>query len=231
MITGAAGLIGTAVAPVLAGLWDLHLTDRTLGVGSVVDVCSGEDCRAAFAGADAVIHLAAVADPTAAWAALHPANVLGAYEVARAAMDCGVRRLVLASSLQVVSGYHDEVQRRASDPPFPANLYGATKAWAEALGAWVAATSATSVVALRLGLFALQPPTGEGTSTGDRAAWLSPRDCAQLLRRAVEADAISFLIANGVSANRHLAADLSTAAERLGYHPVDDAWASHGVGN
>ncbi len=224
-MTGAAGLIGTAVTPLLDGVWDLHLTDRSPGVGSVLDVCNGEDCRAAFVATDAVIHLAATADPAASWDSLYPTNVRGTYEVAQAAIDCGVRRLVLASSLQVVAGYPDTVRRRASDPPLPENLYGATKAWAEALGAWVAATSATSVVALRLGFFAEQPPTREGGSARDRAAWLSPRDCAQLLRRAVEVDGIRFLIANGVSANRHSIADLSTTEERLSYQPVDDAWA------
>jgi nucleoside-diphosphate-sugar epimerase len=224
-MTGAAGSIGTAVAPTLARSWDLRLTDRAADRAELLDVCNGEQCRAAFAGADAVVHLAAVPDPEASWEALLPANVLGAYEVARAAIDCGVRRLVLASSLQAVSGQPDERQRRPVDPPFPANLYGATKAWAEALGAWVACASPTSVVALRIGHFAHRPP-GEGASDRDRAAWLSPRDCAQLLRRAVEADGVRFLVANGVSANRHRFADLGSAAERLGYRPVDDAWAT-----
>ena len=220
-MTGAAGLIGTAVAPLLSGLWDLQLTDRAPGVGTVLDVCDPRACAAAFAGSDAVIHLAGVPHPDASWDSLYPANVLGAYQVAQAAIDCGVRRLVLASSVQVVAGYPNTVQRRASDPPLPQNLYGATKAWGEALGAWVAATSATSVVALRLGFFAEQPPPGEDL----RAMWLSPRDCAQLLRRAVEVEDIRFLIANGVSANRHLIADLSATTARLGYKPVDDAWA------
>jgi nucleoside-diphosphate-sugar epimerase len=149
---------------------------------------SGDECRAAFDGADAVIHLAAEADPEASWTSLHPANVVGAYEVARAATDCGVRRLVLASSLQVVSGYPEGIERRAKDPPRPVNLYGATKAWAEALGAWVASTSGTSVIALRLGFFAQRRPTEENASARDRAAWLSPRDCGDLFRRAVEVE-------------------------------------------
>lgn len=224
-MTGAAGLIGTAVAPLLAGLWDLRLTDRDAGAGDVLDVSNADDCRAMFADADAVIHLAAVSDPAAAWEELQAANVIGAYTVAQAAIDCGVRRLVLASSLQVVKGYPDTFQRRATDPAWPTNLYGATKAWAEALGAWVAATSTTSVVALRLGWFSNQQPSVEHRAA-ERAAWLSPRDCAHLLRRAVEAEGITFLIANGLSANRVPIADLSAAIEKLGYQPSDDAWST-----
>ncbi len=223
-MTGAAGLIGRAVSPALAELWDLQLTDRVAGAGRVLDVTSGDACRDAFAGADAVIHLAAVAQPWASWEELQPANVVGVHEVAQAAMDCGVRRLVLASSVHAVSGYPDGIQRRSSDSPLPANLYGATKAWAEALGGWVASSSETSVVALRLGFFAALPPSGEGDSARDLPVWLSPRDCTQLLRLAVEVERTGFLVVNGVSANRHLAVDLA-AAESLGYRPVDDAWA------
>ncbi|MDP9073673.1 MAG: NAD(P)-dependent oxidoreductase [Actinomycetota bacterium] len=227
VMTGAAGLIGRAVTPMLAPRWDLALTDLSPGVGDVLDVTDADACRAAFARADAVIHLAGIPDPNASWEALLPANVIGVHQVAQAAMDCGVRRLVLASSLQAVSAYPPGTQVRTADPPRPANLYGATKAWAEAVGAWVVSASATSVVALRLGYFAHQPPAGTEATARNLAAWLSPRDCAELLRSAVEADGLSFVVANGVSANRYQAAELSDSAQRIGYRPTDDAW-SHG---
>lgn len=142
-------------------------------------------------------------------------------------MDCGVRRLVLASSLQAVSGYPAGWQSRSGDAPRPANLYGATKAWCEALGAWVASVSSTSVVALRIGNFASSPPASDPASARDRAAWLSPRDCAELLRAAVEAEDISFAVGNGISANRYRVADLSETMRLLDYHPIDDAWTGH----
>jgi hypothetical protein len=88
----------------------------------------------------------------------------------------------------------------------------------------VPTADATSVVALRLGFFAERPPTGEGASARDLPVWLSPRDCAQLLRRAVEVERTGFLVVNGVSSNRHLEVDL-TAAEPIGYRPANDAWA------
>ena len=134
VLTGAGGLIGRAIAALLPASWDLVLTDRRAadGIGAL-DVTDADACRVAFAGADAVVHLAAVADPDASWERLLPANVVGAHQVARAAGECGVRRLVLASSLQAVSAAPVETQLRSADPPRPANLYGATKAWAEAL--------------------------------------------------------------------------------------------------
>lgn len=224
-MTGAAGSIGRAVTPLLGADWDLELTDVAPGAMTHLDVTDYDACCSAFRGADAVVHLAAVPDPDATWADLLPANVIGAYQVAQAAADTRVRRLVLASSLQAVSGYPPGWQARLQDAPRPANLYGATKAWSEALGAWVASTSSTSVVALRIGLFATAPPAGERATARNMAAWLSPPDCAQLIRTAVEAEGLTFAVANGISANRYRVADLSDTAQLLGYRPVDDAWA------
>ncbi len=167
---------------------------------------------------------AAVSDPEASWEALRPANVIGTYQVVQAAVHCRVRRLVLASSLRAVSGYPEGVQLRADDAPRPASIYGTTKAWAEALGAWVASTSATSVVALRIGHFALQSPAGTGATARDIAARLSPRDCGELLRCPVEAEGIRFAVASGVSPNRYRAADVSDAANTIGCRPNEDAW-------
>jgi uronate dehydrogenase len=228
LITGAAGSIGRAVAPALPRSWQLELTDRREGVGGILDVTDGDACRVAFAGVDAVVHLAAVADPNASWEQLLPANIVGAYEVARAAIDCGVRRLVLASSVQAVWGYPEGRQVRVGDPPLPATVYGATKAWAEALGGWVASTSSTSVVALRIGNFREERPSVEDATSRDVAAWLSPHDCAELVRCAVEADVSGFVVANGISANRYLAADLSAdisaTGSGIGYRAQDDAF-------
>jgi uronate dehydrogenase len=226
VVTGAAGRIGRVVCAALADRWDLVPVDikPAPGVG-VLDVTDGAACRDVFAGADAVVHLAADPDPEAVWESLLPANIDASYRVATAAADCGVRRLVLASSLHAVAGYPDGRQRRATDQPRPINLYGATKAWAEALGSTIAATSSTTVVALRIGYFREERPSEPEQWRGERSAWLSPRDAADLVRAAVEAtDVDGSVVVNGISANRYLVADL-TETLALGYQPQDDAWA------
>jgi nucleoside-diphosphate-sugar epimerase len=135
VLTGASGQIGRAIFPLLPPGWDVLRTDlEANNLVAALDVTDPDACHQVFAGADAVVHLAAVPDPAASWERLLPANVLGAYHVAQTAADCGVRRLVLASSLHVVSAAPAHVQVRTSDPPRPANLYGATKTWAEAVG-------------------------------------------------------------------------------------------------
>src|SRR6478735_580140 len=98
-------------------------------VDGQLDIRDLDACRSALIGADAVVHLGAVSDPAAGWNRLLPANVVGTYNIARAAVDCGVRRLVLASSLHAMSAAPPGYQMRSEDQPRPGNLYGATKAW------------------------------------------------------------------------------------------------------
>ena len=230
VVTGAAGGIGSVVVDRLGGRWQLTPTDvRASGGIGLLDVTDLDGCRAAFSGADAVVHLGANADPDAGWSGLRSPNVDGAYCVAVAARECGISRLVVASSLHAVSAYPDTVQHRTGDSPRPANLYGATKAWAEALGAWVAASSSTSVVALRIGYFSPTPPSGADASPRNMAAWLSPADCAELIRAAVEAEVTGVTVVNGLSSNRHLIAELGDAEQLIGYHPTDDAWEHAGI--
>ena len=227
VLTGAGGQIGQAIVPLLPADWDVLCTDLEARKDvAALDVTDPDACHRFFTGADAVVHLAAVPDPAASWERLLPANVVGAYQVAEAAANCGVRRLVLASSLHAVSAVPAQTQVRTDDAPRPANLYGATKAWAEALGAWVAATTATSVVALRIGYFAVRRPEIETMPASEVSAWLSRRDAAELVRAAVEADGFTFIVAHGISANRHRRADLQDTMQQLSYRPVDDAWSS-----
>lgn len=226
MLTGAAGRIGVAVTDRLSERWDIVATDIAGSGCRELDVTDAAACRVAFAEVDAVVHLAAVPSPDAEWDELLPANVIGVHSVASAAMALRTRRLVLASSLQAVSGYPADLQVRADDPPRPANLYGATKAWAEAIGSWVTSVSPIEVVAMRIGYFAEEPPTGPDVTARDLGAWLSPDDCAELVRASVEGTVEGFTVVNGISANRYRKASFSGTENRLGYQPSDDAWAS-----
>ena len=210
----------------LSSRWQIRATDVNHADGiEALDVTDVERCLAMFRGADAVVHLGANPDPHADWSALRGPNVDGAYAVAAAARECGVRRLVLASSVQAVSAYPETMQRRGQDAPRAANLYGATKAWAEALGGWVAASSRTSVVALRIGYFSVRPPEGEKATPRNLSAWLSHGDCTRLIQAAVESEHDGFIVVNGISANRYRIAELGEAERQIGYAPVDDTWA------
>lgn len=222
LLTGAAGRIATAVRPVLRSLAEeVVLTD----CAQVGELESGERFVAAelgdpspwealAAGCDAVVHLGAVADE-AAFDVLAGPNLHGPFHVLEAARRCGVRRVVLASSGRATGFYRVGERLDGEATPRPDGLYGATKAFSEALGRMYADRFGLEVVALRIGTFEERP-----TTTRDLSTWLSPGDAGRLVRAALTGPVDGFVAVYGVSANARGWWDLPAS---LGYEPVDDA--------
>ncbi len=192
-----------------------------------------------FTGMDAVVHLAANASVGAPWEEVLPPNVIGAYNVYEAARRAGVKRVVFASSNHAMGMYVWDDERFADpdhprlvgvdDPVRPDSIYGASKAWGEALGRMYAERHGLAVICLRIGWVTDddQPPT----STGHRleppdvarrtpGMWLSHRDCLSLIEAALATDR-TFAIVNGVSDNRGRWFSLDAGRELLGWVPQD----------
>lgn len=235
LLTGAAGRIGAPFARFAAGRYDLRLADRRVPAGAVgasdaawveLDVADLEACRRACAGIDTVVHLAADPSPEADfYGSLLDNNIKGAFNVFEAAAGAGCRRVVFASSAQAVAGYPVETQVHAEMPARPRNLYGASKCFGEALAACYAAQRGLSCIAVRIGHYNETPPDASWTAR-DVSAYLSMRDCHQLLLRCIEApDSIPFAVVHGVSNNRFPLLDLSSTRTLLGYVPEDDGFA------
>ena len=126
--------------------------------------------------------------------------------------------MVFASTNHVSGWYeHEGIYTTPEMPVRPDSLYGASKAFGEALGRYYSDAFGLAVVCLRIGSFLPKPTSVRALST-----WLSYRDCAQLVLRSLEAD-VRFGIFYGISKNRRRYWDISSAEEILGYHPEDDA--------
>ena len=109
--------------------------------------------------------------------------------------------------------------RRA--PVRPDGVYGAGKAFGEALGRFYAERHGIRVICLRVANFNGEDGPGRQYAPG-YSRWLSPRDLAQLVWRSIEADHVEFGIFYGVSGGSEKKWDLSNAREMLGYVPKDD---------
>ena len=231
LVTGAAGNIGAYFAAHAHHKYRLRLMvledDDASAIESYGDVVVGDiqslaRMKAVCQGIDTVVHLAADSDPSATWSSLLPLNIVGTYNTFVAAKAAGCRRVVFASPIHAVSGHAAGRQVRTSDPVNPADLYGVTKCFGEALGRYMAEQEGLSVIAIRLGW--CQPHRSAQWERGIQMidSWVSRRDLQQLIERSVEVEQLQFAIVHGLSDNQFKRLDISDAQALLGYAPVDD---------
>ncbi len=207
LVTGAAGAVGRPVCEELRGRghWvrglDLrgadHVDEMMLG-----DIADEGVAEGAMRGLGAVVHLAAYphAEGDFMEDLLRP-NVVGLHRLLTAAADSyeagGVSRLVLASSMQVVSG----VKRERGDEggggggvlsvevAAPRNHYALTKRWAEVYGEMVSQTRGLPVLSVRIGWLTRDAGEAERLrAMGKFAYFLSHRDAGRFFSAAVEVE-------------------------------------------
>lgn len=246
VITGSAGRLGRAAVAELTARghtvigYDLRPTPGLPADRSFVGSLSEPDrLRAALAGADAVIHLAATPDdaryPRGAppddgdnfLDGLVPHNIVGPYHLFEAARVLGVRRLVVASSGQVVSDHllAGNVPITTAFPYRPRYLYACTKVFLEMLGRVYARDHGLTVLAVRPGWCPRDAGQVAEISRSEifQDVYLSPGDAGRFFAAAVEAERLpEFAIVFVTSRHTHaLRYDLTPARELLGWEPRD----------
>lgn len=206
LLTGAAGHIGSVLAPALADAGHrVRLTDVT-PIDDVPRGCEAgaadlrdfDQAMAVTDGASAVVHLGGIPHE-APFPDIADNNIRTAHNVLEAARQCDVGRVVLASSIHVTGFYPARETVGPDDPVRPDTFYGVSKVALEALGYLYARKCGMEVVCLRIGSF-----EAEASAPRHRATWLSYGDGARLvlasLRAALPDDPEGrFLIAYGTS--------------------------------
>lgn len=233
LVTGSTGAIGEPLARHLSGRGhhvrglarrpSPGLTDFVEG-----DLNDKDAVRRAVDGVDTIIHLGAYPNPADFMDVLLQPNVVGLYYICEAAVEFGVKRLVLASTVQVISG-QEFVDRpvHEHDGPAPVNHYALTKVWAETAGAMYARVHKLSVISARIGWYPRN--TGEcirlAASPDGPNMFFSHTDSNRFFTRCVESDAPHA----GVSVILHAQSkpvgiarmDVGTARDIIGYEPQD----------
>jgi uronate dehydrogenase len=222
LITGASGHIGTVIRPALrGGVEELRLSDLTEPEGLQppetyvqADLVDFDAVQRAVDGVDAVVHLGAVPNE-AAFEVIAGPNLHGVYHVFEACRRAKVKRIVYASSNHASGMYAPGVPLDGSQRARPDGLYGASKAYGEALASMYVDRFGLSIVCLRIGSW--RPTPGERR---ELSTWISHADGIRLVQAALTADDVGFAIVYGASANtrRWWPPD-----REIGFVPQDDA--------
>lgn len=243
VITGAAGVIGKVLRRSLGDGYVIRGLDRRRtredGVDRV-DVTRLKALDAAFAGADAVIDLAANALVETPWPEVWKNNLRGTMNALEAARRNGVARFVYASSNHVTGMYEHEFPYSAitageysqldpnsiplidSDTPLrPDSPYAIGKILGEAAARYYADVFGLRIICLRIGTV---NPEDQPKQARDFATLLTHADLIRLCDCALRApEELSYGIYYGVSDNTWRFWDIAEARSMIGYLPQDDA--------
>ena len=239
LITGAAGNIGTKITRHFRETTDheLRLLDRS-GGGDILAADFGdwnEDWARHFIGVDTVIHLAGNPSGRTSWASAKRDNIAGTQHVLRAAREAGVRRVIFASTNQVMLGYRFAAGPVTTDmPPAPLSPYGISKFACEEIGRAFHEETGIDFLALRIGYFQRgENLPGAHMAIGEwgQSMWLSNRDMNQAMDKAIAAAPFGFAIVNLESNNAGMRWDLEHTQKVIGYVPLDSATPVMGEAN
>jgi nucleoside-diphosphate-sugar epimerase len=232
LVTGSAGRIGRFVVRELKSRghfvrgFDLALSpaaDESMS-GSVTDA---DALRRAAEGTAALIHLAATPDDDDFMTKLLPNNIVGTYNALEAARLAGIKRVVLASSGQVVwwQRFTGPLPITIDADPTPRAWYAAAKVFLEAAGKIYAESQGASVVAARLGWCPRDRAHVQELAATEWGpdVYLSPGDAGRFFACAAEAPAkFKFLVAYACSKPvKQIVYDMTSAKQLLGYEPRD----------
>lgn len=224
LLTGAAGGIGTRLRTLLKGAYrELRLSDvsvpKNLGKDesfAPADLADMAAVEKIVKGVDGIIHLGGVSIEKP-WEMIHPANIVGCYNLFEAARRNRVKRVVFASSNHVMGFYRRRRKVGTDALVRPDSRYGVSKAFGEALGAFYADKYGLRVLCIRIGNFADKP-----VDLRRMSIWISPDDLVQLIRIGLEHPDVCYDVVYGASDNARSWWD-NAAAFRLGYKPTGRA--------
>jgi uronate dehydrogenase len=227
LITGSAGLLGTAVRRRLADRYDFICFDRrtTPGVPNafVAELSDTNTLARACRKADFVLHLAAARDEADFTSVILPDNIIGTWNLYQAAADTGVKRVVFASSCQAEDGWPKGTRVSVEMPALPLNFYAASKVLGESLGRtfafWRWGGTTISVIALRFGWIRI-PEDPEWVAHGDKPApaiALDLDDACDIIVRALEVKDVRFALLPAYSRGAEAVKDLEPLRKTLGW--------------
>lgn len=244
LVTGASGLIGQLVINRLRDRYDFSgLSRRPLeGIPyTQASVTDWDAVRAACAGSDTVLHLAAETQDYDDWDTVVDTTMGGTLNVFRAAQEAGAKRVVFASAGSTMLGYQfdpasvyaqladNKLQRMPAgarmilhtDPARPADFYSVGKLFGEHLGRLFSDKYGMSVLVIRVGAVL---PGDKPTIVRELPGYLSHRDLVNIIDKTLSAPmSLRYDIFHAVSNNARRWRDIDHSRQVLGWEPLDSS--------
>ncbi|MEZ4711901.1 MAG: NAD(P)-dependent oxidoreductase [Caldilineaceae bacterium] len=232
LVTGSTGAIGAPLCQHLLGRGHYVRGFARRPTPDLADYVEGDlndrdKVRQAVEGMDTVVHLGAYPNPADFIDVLLQPNVVGLYHICEAAREFGVQRLVLASTLQTVTGHGRDRLIRVEDGPAPVNFYALSKVWAEQMGDMYARCYNISVISVRIGWLPRNPAEAKRLKESGMGfnVFFSHDDSNRFHERCVESpnpppgqSVILFATSKPLTFER---LDLEPARRIIGYEPQD----------
>ena len=242
LITGASGLIGGLTWRNLGDKYEFTGVNRR-PVPEIpclqADISDFDAIMPAFEGIDMVVHMANYTQDVESWDKHLHMGIIGTRNVYEASRLSGVKRVVLGSTGDTMTGYEldypygelaaGEYDKAAEswtmksylDPTRPKSVYGACKVFCEALGHFYSDRYDMSVISIRLGgVLDADTPKLRRQYPG----WLKQSDCVQMIDKCLSApESVRFDIFDAISDNDYRWRDTSHAKEELGWRPTGRA--------
>lgn len=238
LITGAAGTIGQEITRYLVKNHTLTLVDHdfsefpedllTQTSYTSTDLIERENWQGLLEDIEYVIQLAGQADAGAEfYGDLLELNYKLPHNLFEEAKQANkLKRIIFASSVHIVDAYPNDIQVKTTDPIRPADLYGVSKAYLEALAAFHAYTNGIESIGIRIADYkAGNEGISEHADEYGLAMFFSRDDMNHLIDCCLKAELKEpFLIINGVSNNTFTRLSNEEARVKVGYDPKDNAF-------
>jgi len=145
-------------------------------------------------------------------------NLVGLHAIYEGARRNKVRRVVFASSNHAL-GMHSVNEKLKLDADFrPDGLYGLSKVWGEAMARMYWDKHGIEGISVRIGTAFDKPPENRR----HLSTWFGTEDVVQLMLQCINVPDVGYIAVWGVSNNTRSYWD-NTGAEKLGYHPTQNA--------
>ncbi|MEM1295997.1 MAG: NAD(P)-dependent oxidoreductase [Verrucomicrobiota bacterium] len=225
LLTGAAGIVGRSIRPILRErfekvlLADLQpISDLAENeVAFIGDIADQEFVGDLVSPVDGIVHLAGLVGAAYEFEDVLRPNLQGTDTMLEAARKAGIQNFVFASSHHVVGFLRrgDLVDHRTK--PRPNSQYALSKAYGEAAASLYADKFGLNCLVIRIGY------VGNDLSKERRLrTWISARDLVQMVEIGLRTPDLGYEVVYGVSDNPEPIFDNSNAT-RLGYMPEDSS--------